>query len=118
MMRSRRGCSLLTRQIISVLIAGILLTVGLAYIESRMFVEILFQQQGGAYEEKGRHARENVDVLIREARGYLVQLSNRSSLLSGEKEQIVEDLKKSLESNPPCFRRAYYVSEGRMYSSQ
>lgn len=110
--------SLLAKQIASFLFAGVLLTVGFVYIESRMFVDVLFQQQGNAYEVTGRHAMENIDLLLQEARNGLIQLSNMSGMIDGDKAQIVDDLKKNLENYIQLFRRTYYVdADGTMYSS-
>lgn len=110
--------SLLAKQIASFFVAGILLTAGFVYIESRMFVDILFQQQGSAYEAMGRHAMENIDLLLGEARNGLIQLSSMSALIDGDKDQIVDSLESGLENYIPLFKRTYYVdADGAMYAS-
>lgn len=110
--------SILAKLIFTFITVGLILSLALIVVQSRMFLHVLYEQQDLAIQDTARHAVESVDLLLQEVKNACIQLSYMSELNSGDRDAVGKALQAYIEQSRQCFRRTYYVDANRrMYSS-
>ena len=110
--------SIVIKLLAAFMLAGLVMAVVLMLVQSKMHVDVLYDQQRIEYEELSRNATDAIDSLLQECKNAITQLSYVQELNSGDRNAVGKILKNHLSRSLPGFIKLYYVdANGNMYSS-